>query len=54
MKKPPISQNKFQITIREAKATDAASIARVDVDTEQTTYTDIMPKNYLDSRTYEQ
>ena len=54
MKKPPISQNKFQITIREAKATDAASIARVDVDTGQTTYTDIMPKNYLDSRTYEQ
>jgi GNAT superfamily N-acetyltransferase len=54
MKEPSKSQNKFHITIREAKATDSASIARIDVDTGQTTYTGIMPKDYLDSRTYEQ
>jgi GNAT superfamily N-acetyltransferase len=40
--------------IREANANDAASIARVNVDTWKTTYAGIMPQALIDSRTYEQ
>jgi len=39
--------------IREAKAVDAVSIGRVVVDTWHTTYTGIVPQNYLDSLSYE-
>jgi L-amino acid N-acyltransferase YncA len=39
--------------IREAIAHDAASIARVVVDTWRTTYTGIVPQDYLDSLSYE-
>lgn len=42
------------MVIREAKAIDATSIARVDVDSWQTTYTGIVPQDYLNSRSYEQ
>ena len=54
MKEQPKSQNEFHVTIREAKGTDAAAIARIDVDAGHTTYTGIMLQEYLDSRTYEQ
>lgn len=54
MKEKSKSQNKFHITIREAVAHDATAIARVNVDTWRTTYTDIIPQGYLDSRTYEE
>jgi len=39
--------------IREAKVIDATSIARVDVDGWRTTYTGIVPQDYLNSRSYE-
>jgi GNAT superfamily N-acetyltransferase len=41
------------MVIREAKEMDAASIARVVVDTWRTTYTGIVPQDYLDSLSYE-
>jgi len=40
--------------IREATAIDAASIARVNVDSWRTTYVNIVPQSYLDSLSYEQ
>ena len=54
MKEKSKSQNKFHVIILEAKAADAPAIARVNVDTWRTTYTGIMPRTYLDSRTYEE
>ena len=42
------------MVIREAKETDAVSIARVDVDTWRTTYTGIVPQESINSRSYEQ
>jgi GNAT superfamily N-acetyltransferase len=40
--------------IREVKATDAASIAKVNADSWKTTYAGILPQEYLDSISYEQ
>jgi L-amino acid N-acyltransferase YncA len=54
MKKLSKSQNKFCITIREAKATDAAGIAKVTVDTWRTTYGGIVPPDFLNSLSYEE
>ena len=41
------------MVIREAKEIDASSIAKVVVDTWRTTYTSIVPQNYLDSLSYQ-
>ena len=54
MKEKSKPQNKLHVIIREAKAADAPAIARVNVDTWRTTYTCIMPQDYLDSRTYQE
>ena len=40
--------------IRQVKATDAASIAKVNTDSWKTTYSGILPQEYLDSISYEQ
>jgi GNAT superfamily N-acetyltransferase len=53
MKEISKSLNKPHITIREAKASDAAAIARVDFETYQTTYAGIVPQDFLNARTYE-
>ena len=42
------------VTIREAKSSDAADIARVDFETYWTTYAGIVPMDFLNARTYEQ
>ncbi len=42
------------VTIRSAKVSDAAAIARVDVDSWRTTYAGIVPDHYLDDLSYEQ
>ncbi|HEY96210.1 MAG TPA: GNAT family N-acetyltransferase [Dehalococcoidia bacterium] len=39
--------------IREAKVTDSAGLARVSVDSWRSTYTGIIPQEFLDSLTYE-
>lgn len=41
------------MNIREAKLEDAAAIAKVHVDSWQTTYRDLLPKDYIEKRTYE-
>ncbi len=41
------------VTIREAKASDAVAIARVDFETYRTTYAGIVPQDFLNGRTYE-
>jgi L-amino acid N-acyltransferase YncA len=53
MKEKSKSQNKFHVIIREARATDAAGIARVTVDTWRTTYTGMVNQEFLDSLSYE-
>jgi GNAT superfamily N-acetyltransferase len=53
MKEIPKVTNKPQLMIREAKASDAADIARVDFETYRTTYTDIVPQDFLNARSYE-
>lgn len=41
------------MNIREAKLEDAAAIAKVHVDSWQTTYRDSLPKDYIEKRSYE-
>ncbi len=42
------------MTIREARTTDAAGMARVNVESWKSTYAGIVPQEYLDSLSYEQ
>jgi len=42
-----------EISIREARVSDAAGLARVSVDSWQSTYAGIIPQEFLDSLTYE-
>ena len=54
MKESPHLENEFHVTIREAKATDAAGIARVTIDTWRTTYVGIVNQDFLNSLSYEE
>jgi ribosomal protein S18 acetylase RimI-like enzyme len=52
-KSNPDHQNDHTITIRQATIADAATLARVHVDTWRTTYRGIVPDDYLASLSYE-
>ena len=41
------------MNIREAKSEDAAAIAKVHVDSWQTTYQGLLPDNYIAQRSYQ-
>jgi ribosomal protein S18 acetylase RimI-like enzyme len=45
--------NDYYMKIREAKLEDAAAIAKVHVDTWKTTYSDILPKDYIQGFSYQ-